>query len=213
MSLINLARKEISDIGKRLYQKGFVPGSSGNISVRIDDQILISSSGTCLGDITPEEVVLIDFQGNILEKNKKPSSEKDMHIEIYKVRPDIKAIVHAHPPKSTSFAVAGIPLNKQILAESVVMLGDVPVAEYAKPSSKELALTAAGYCKIHNAVLLANHGVLTLGNTMLDAFHRIETLELYSEIYLWSKVLGNSNELSGNDIEDLVNLRNKMHSA
>jgi len=207
---IDSLKKEILNIGKNLYKLGFSPAASGNISIRLDDKILISPTGKCLGFMEIEDIVLIDFKGNSLEPGKIPSSEKEMHIEIYKLRSDINAIIHAHPPKSTSFAVAGIPLNKPILAEAVISLGNVPVAKYATPSSLEVAKNTAQQCKDNNAVLMANHGVVSIGKNILDALYRLETLESFAEITLWSKVLGTCNELSSENISELMQIKEKL---
>lgn len=190
------AKKDISEIGKRLYLKGFASGLSGNISVKIDNKILITPSGFNLGDVKQKDIVIIDTDGNKIKGKHNPSSEKQMHVEIYKQRQDINAIVHAHTPKASSFAVAGIPLDKAILSEASVILGHVPVAEYGMPSSDELAKSVASYFKNYSCVLMANHGVVTGGQNLRETYYKLETLELYAEVFLWTKVLGNSNELS-----------------
>ena len=198
------AKKEIAEIGKRLYEKGFAPGASGNISIKVNNSILITPSGFNLGEVGEQDIVILDLDGKKIKGTKNPSSEKQMHVEIYKTRPDIKAIIHAHTPKATSFAVAGIPLDKALLSEAVVVIGSVPIAEYAMPSSDELANVVAGYFNDHNIVLMANHGVVTGGQELKETYYKLETLELYAEIFLWAKLLGKMNELPEENVKELI---------
>jgi len=200
--------KNISDTGKRLYKKGFSPGFSGNISIRHGDKIFITPSGFNLGDINENDVVEIDFNGNPVKQNVKPSSEKFMHIEIYKRRPDINSIIHCHAPKSSAFAVAGMPLNAPILAENVFTLGSVPIVEYSLPSTLKLAIKTADCFLSHDAVLMANHGVTISGKNIEEAYYKMETLEYYAEVFLLSKILGRSNELSNEEVQKILELKN-----
>ncbi|EKE04177.1 MAG: hypothetical protein ACD_20C00098G0005 [uncultured bacterium] len=209
MENLSTFKNEIVKIGKRLYDKGFVPGASGNISIKYKNNILITPSGMNLADVTEEDVSVLDIDGNNISE-KKPSSEKKMHLEIYKARPDITSIVHAHAPKATAFAVAGIPLNAPILSEALVILGYIPVAEYAMPSSDKLALIVADYFKTYDAVLMANHGVVLGGTQLKDVYYKLETLELYAEISIGAKLLGNLNELSKENIQELMELRKSL---
>ena len=203
-------KNEICKTGINLYNKGLSTGTSGNISVRVNGNVFITPSGCCLGDMEEQDIAVIDMDGNHLEGNK-PSSEKVMHLEIYKLRPDLKALVHVHSPKATAFAVAGVPLNKPTIAELIITLGDVPVAEYAAPSSLKLATIVAGYFVKHDNVLMANHGFVSGGKFLKGALYKVETLESYAEIMLWAKVLGNANELSKESVEELIKIREKMH--
>lgn len=206
-SLQNI-KKEISKICKRLYDKGFSPGWSGNVSIKTEQGILITSSGLNLGDVSENDVVLIDLEGNLLDEGKKASSEKLMHIEIYKKRSDISAIIHCHAPKSSAFAVAGIPLNAPILAENVSVLGIVPIAEYALPSTQKLSENVSNLFLEHDSVLMANHGVVVGGKNLSDAYYKMETLEYYAEVFLYSKILGRSKELSPYEVEQVLALKN-----
>ena len=173
---------------------------------------MITSSGSCLGELEEADIVVIDFNGNISEQGKKPSSESLMHLEIYKKRADIKAIIHAHPVKSTVFAVTGITLNRPILSEAIISLGTIALAEYATPSSKMLADNVASYFQEHDVVLMANHGVVVAGKTIKEAYLKLETLEAYAEISLWTAFIGKANELSEKNIKDLMNIRKKLNS-
>jgi L-fuculose-phosphate aldolase len=200
-------KKEISQIGKRVYNKGLSVSTSGNISIRHENTVFITPSGFNLGDVEPFDVVMIDLDGKSLEEAKIPSSERAMHIEIYKRRPDISSIIHAHAPKSSAFAVAGMPLDKHILSEVVFTLGIVPVAEYARPSSDELATKTAEYFLNHDAVLMANHGVVVAGKELKETYYKLETLEMAAEIALGAKVLGNINEISDEEVQKLIEMR------
>jgi len=205
-------KKEISEIGKRLCDKGFACGTSGNISVKFGNKILITPSGTNLGEVEEKDIVMLDLDGNNLDNEKKPSSEKMMHAGIYKIKPDIEAIIHVHPPKSTILAVSGIALDKPILAEALIVLGPVPLTKYAMPSSDKLASIVAEAFENHDAVLMAHHGVVLGGGSLKETYYKLETLESYAEITIWSKMLGNSNELSQENISELMKLRKKIFS-
>jgi len=172
------ARIALCDIGVRMYNKGFVSGSDGNISVKIsDNEIITTPTGVCKGYMTPDMLVKMDLAGNILDGEKKPSSEVKMHLRVYNENPDVMAVVHAHPPVGTAFAVAGRPLDVAYMAESVVYLGAVPCAEFALPGSVEVPDSIAPFCKDYNACFIGNHGTLTWGESLEDAYYRLESLE------------------------------------
>lgn len=210
MKKLENIKQEISQIGKRLYDKGFVPGKSGNISVKKDDKMLITPSGYNLGDVTPDVIPEIDINSGEYECKVKPSSEKNMHLSIYKKRPDLSCIIHAHCPKSTAFAIAGYSMNVPVLAEGIIILGDVSIAEYAMPSSEGLAEKVSDKFKDNNVVLMANHGVVVAGKNLIDTYYLIETLEAYAETVLWAKLLGNLNNLPKTEIEKLRELRKSL---
>lgn len=201
---------KIIDIGKRLYSRGFCPGTSGNISFRVKDRIYITSSGSCLGELEEDDVLVCALDGNLIEGNKKISSESKMHFLVYSARPDIDAIVHAHPPKATAFGIAGVPLDKPILAEAYFWLGSVPIAEYALPSTDVLAQSVVDALKTHDAVLMANHGVTVIGQDLKHTFFKFETLELYADMYLNTKILGKANILNEEQLSEIDELRKKM---
>ena len=135
-------------------------------------------------------MVVTDLDGNKIAGERKPSSEMQMHLEVYQQRPDIQAVVHAHPPVATAFAVAGIPLDRAVLAEVVTTLGSVPIAEYATPSTKELPEAVRKYVKAHDGMLLANHGALTLGSDVFAAYYKMETIEHFANISFVARMLG-----------------------
>jgi L-fuculose-phosphate aldolase len=204
-------KKDIIEVGRRLYQKGFVASNDGNISVRINDrQILTTVTGVSKGFLGVEDVVLVDRRGEKISGKGEPSSELKMHLVIYDKRPDVKAVVHAHPPVATGFAVAGIPLAQCILPEVVVSLGAVPVAQYGTPSTVEVCDAILPYVDSAEAFLLANHGAVTLGEDVFRAYYRMETVEHFARILLTARLLGNVNILSREQVEKLVEVRGKM---
>ncbi|MEI7473313.1 MAG: class II aldolase/adducin family protein [bacterium] len=210
MKDFEVIKQQICEIGKRLYDKGFVPGKSGNISVQIDDYMLITPSGYNLGDVTPSLIPIINIETGEFEGGKPPSSERNMHLEIYRKRPDLSCIIHAHCPKSTAFAIAGRALNMPVLAEGVLSLGSIPVASYAMPSSQELADFVSEKFLENDVVLMANHGVVIGNKNLLDAYYVVETLEMFAETVLWTKVLGNANELSSSEMQKLKDLKKRL---
>ncbi|HSA05775.1 MAG TPA: class II aldolase/adducin family protein [Candidatus Gastranaerophilales bacterium] len=201
---------QICQIGKMLYDKGFVPGSSGNISHKTDNTIIITPSGSCLGKLSTSDLVKIDLDGNLVDLKGKPSSEKLMHVEIYKRRPDISAIIHAHPPKSTALSVAGKEIKAPLIAEAVVTLGEIPLVKYETPSSFELAQNVADCFIGHEAVLMANHGVTVCGKSLEKAYYKMETVEFTSEIYLITELLNKRNEIPAEKLPDLIKIREQL---
>jgi len=203
-------KRDIIEIGRRLHRKGFVASNDGNISIRVSDhEILATATGVSKGYLTTDDVVVVDPLGRKLSGSGEPSSELKMHLVIYEKRPDVKAVVHAHPPVATGFAVAGIPLAQCILPEVVVSLGAVPVAEYATPSTFEVCDTILPHIQNAEAFLLANHGAVTMGEDVFQAYYRMETVEHFAKILLTAKLLGRVNVLTPAQVEKLVELRKK----
>ena len=205
------ARKLICEIGKRMYNRNYVAANDGNISVKIGpNTILTTPTGVSKGFMTPDMMVKMDLLGKVLAGEMKPSSEVKMHLRVYNENSTVNAVVHAHPPVATSFAVAGINLDKPILTEQIILLGDVPVATYATPGTEEVPNSIAPYCNDHNGVLLANHGALTWGKDLVQAYHRLESLEHYATILMYtSNIINKANELSCSQIAELVKIRNR----
>ncbi|MFC1569247.1 class II aldolase/adducin family protein [bacterium] len=204
----------IIDIGKRLWQREFIASNDGNITVRIDDNRLMTTpTGVSKGFMTPDMIIELNMDGKVLSQTNqyRPSSEVKMHIEVYKQRDDIKSVVHAHPPVCTSFAVAGIPLDKCVLPEAVLTLGAVPIAPYGTPSTMEIPDSIKPYLQNSDAILLANHGALTLGTDLISAYHRMETLEHSAKIVFTAIQLGNVNMIPGPEVEKLMELREKLN--
>ena len=203
-------KKQIIKYGQKLGEKNMTPATSGNISVRTGENILITGSGTCLSDLNEEEIVLIDKDCNVVDGQIKPSSEKNLHSAIYSIRSDINAIVHCHAPYVSAFAVCHIPLSKPIISENVFYFGEIPVADYALPGSDKLVENTAKYFTKHDAVLLANHGIIIGAKDLKNAYYLMETAETFAQIYLNSMLLGGPKELSKKDIEEIYELRNAM---
>src|SRR5687767_15261267 len=185
------ARAEIVEVGRRLWQRGFVASNDGNISVRLDEGRLITTpKNVSKGFMTPGMMVVTDLDGRKIAGERDPSSEIKMHLQVYRDRPDARAVVHAHPPTATGFAVAGIPLDRAVLAEVVTTLGSIPIAEYATPSTDALPAACSKYLKAHDGLLLANHGALAIGPDLFTAYYRMETIEHFARISLVTRMLG-----------------------
>ena len=186
------AEKElICQIGKLLYDRGYVAANDGNISLRVGEHLVMTPSGVSKGRMTPDMLLVTDLEGNVLEGNRHPTSEGKMHLAVYRHRPDVGAVVHAHPPVSTAFAACRTGLETPYLAELVVGLGTVPCTpEFAMLSTDEVPESVVPYLPDHNAVLLANHGALTWGGNLWDAFDRMETVEHTAKILMNIQMMG-----------------------
>ncbi len=200
-------KNDIISFGRIAGNRNLTPGISGNISVRCDDKIIITTSGSANSFLNNEDICVIDFAGNLIEGSKKASSEKFLHIEFYKKRPDIGAICHFHSPYLTSFAASGIAITEKVLPEIVFMFGEIPLAEYALPGSKLLVGETAKYFDNYKVVLMKNHGVISGGETLKDAYLNIELCETYAQTLVLSKILGGAKILSDNQVEEIDSLR------
>lgn len=198
---------EIIKCGKLCGEKNYTPGYSGNISARYRDGMLITASGSSNGYLKRSEVVFTDFEGNSLEKGKKPSSEKKLHAGIYKLRSEFNYIIHVHAPYLSSFASSGRDLMAPIMAENVFYFGGIPLAEYALPSSEDLVVNTIKYFDKYDAVLMANHGFVVASKTMEDAYMKLELAESYAQVVLNTEVLGGAQVLSEEDTKAILNLR------
>lgn len=205
------AKKLICEIGRRMYHRGYVAANDGNISIRTgEDSIICTPTGVSKGFMTTDMLVKLNLKGEKIAGKLKPSSEIKMHLRIYMENEEALAVVHAHPPMATAFAVAGIELNKPILPEAIVLLGTVPIAPYATPGTQEVPDSIAPYCKDYNALLLANHGALTWGRDITEAYHRMESLEHYATIMYYTNTIGKANELNCKEIDKLLEIRKNM---
>ena len=201
------ATRDLIKICHLMYERSYVVSSDGNVSVQLDDgRVLATPTMTCKGRITEELLAITDLDGRALN-DKRASSELAMHLLIYRERPDVKAVCHAHPPHGTAFAVAGLPIDQPILSEVILTLGCVPLAEYGTPSTQELTDAMRPLVKHHNALLMANHGAVAYGADLWQAWDRLETLEHTARIAILSRVLGGSRNLSPDAIEKLINVR------
>ncbi|MFN0123471.1 MAG: class II aldolase/adducin family protein [Blastocatellia bacterium] len=204
-------RQQIVAIATRCYDRGLLVAGDGNISVRVGpDRLLATPSGVSKGWMTPDMIVAVDLAGNPLEQSEyKVSSEWPMHRVIYEHRPDIHAVVHAHPPHATGFAVAGLALDKAILSEVVLTLGCVPLAAYGTPSTRELTDGIEPFLAYHDALLMANHGAVAYADTLEKAFNKLETLEHTCKISFIARTLGNENTIPDYAIPKLFDIRER----
>ena len=206
-------KKQICEIGKRIYDRGMVAANDGNISVKIsDNEFLCTPTGVSKGFMTPEFICKVDKDGKPLETNGKfrPSSEIKMHMRVYQKRPDVQSVVHAHPIYATSFAIAGIPLTQPIMPEAVIALGCVPIAEYGTPSTMEIPDAVEKYLPYFDAVLLENHGALSYSDSLLNAYYKMESLEFYAQLLFNARQLGGPKEFSEAQVQRLYEIRRQM---
>ena len=202
-------REAVCRVGKLLYDRGYVAANDGNISVKVaENRLLITPSGVSKGRMTPEMLLVTDLDGTVVEGNRHPSSEGKMHLEVYRGRPDVNAVVHAHPPVSTAFAVCRRGLETPYLSELVAGLGHVPCTpSFAMLSTREVPESVRPYLADHNALLLANHGALAWGGDLWEAFDRLETVEHTAKIVLNAQLLGGGVPLTEEEVARLQGLR------
>ena len=201
----------ICEIGRRVWQRGYVASNDGNFSIRVgENRFLATPTMISKGFMKPEDLVVLDFEGNQLEGQRKPTSETLLHLGIYRERPDVNAVVHAHPPYATAFAVAQEPVPKCVLPEVEIFLGEIPIAEYETPGSQDFANSIKPYLKDFNLFLLANHGALALGEDLEQAYHRMEIVDQYCRILLYTRQLGNYKQITQEKMQDLFNLKQKL---
>jgi L-fuculose-phosphate aldolase len=206
-------KKEICEIGRRIYNRGMVAANDGNISVKIsDNEILCTPTGVSKGFMTPDMICKVDVNGKVLAANApyKPSSEIKMHLRVYKQRPDVRSVVHAHPMYATSFAIAGMALTQPIMPEAVIALGCVPLAKYGRPSTEEIPDSIEEFLPYFDAVLLANHGALSWSDSLLAAYMKMESVEFYAQLLYQSKVLGGPKEFTPEQVEQLYEIRRQF---
>ena len=206
-------KKQICDIGKRIYDRRMVAANDGNISVKLNDnEFLCTPTGVSKGFMTPEFICKVDAEGKVLQANEGfcPSSEIRMHMRVYRRRPDVGAVVHAHPIFATTFAVAGIPLTRPITAEAVISLGCVPIAPYGTPSTMEIPDAIEPYLEHFDQVLLESHGALTWGQDLQTAYFKMESVEFYAELLYRTRQLGGSREFDEKTLQKLYEIRRQM---
>jgi len=214
MASFALQRRQLVDTGKRLAERRLIAGCDGNISVRVArDRLLVTPSGLNKGRLRPSDLVVTDLAGRKIEGDCEASSEIRMHLYAYAQRPDVGAVVHAHPPCATAFAVAGRPLPADVLPEVIALVGQIPLTEYAAPGTDEVPGVLEPYIAAHTAFLLRNHGVLTLGYALEEAYHRMETVEQYAHILMLAAPLGELSRVPARDLERLTGLRPQYPDA
>ena len=201
------ARRAIVRVGQLMYERGYVVSSDGNLSVRLaDGRLLATPTQTSKGRMTEDSLALTDIEGRPLS-DRRASSELAMHLLIYRERPEVNAVCHAHPPHGSAFAVAGLAIDEPILSEVILTLGCVPLADYGTPSTEELTEAMRPLVRHHNALLMANHGAVAYGADLWQAFDRLETLEHTARITILARILGGSRSLPPESIEKLINVR------
>ncbi|MDD3409785.1 MAG: class II aldolase/adducin family protein [Eubacteriales bacterium] len=207
-------KEQICDVCHKMWQLGWVAANDGNVSVKMEDGTFwVTPTGMSKSFITPEKLVRIDADMNKLEgaDGLRPSSEMKMHMRCYAERPDVGAVVHAHPPTATGYAVANRPLDCYSMIETVIAVGSVPVTPYGTPSTYEVPEAIAPYLSQHDVLLLQNHGALTVGCDLITAYYRMETLELFAKISLNAELLGGAQEISRANIDKLLDLRENYY--
>jgi L-fuculose-phosphate aldolase len=201
-------RIDLVRFGQMLHAQGFVAATDGNLSVRLDsNRVMVTPTGFSKGMLQPEDMVLVDLEGKKLSGTTGPSSEIAMHLTIYRMRPDVGAVVHAHPCTATGFASAGIALDEPLCSEVVVTLGSVPLAPYATTGTAELSESLQPFIADHNAILMANHGVVTYGADLHQAYMRMEAVEHYAKVVLAARQLGQARSLDRREVEKLTSVR------
>jgi L-fuculose-phosphate aldolase len=203
-------RQQIADFSQLCYQKDYLAATDGNLSVRLaDGDIMCTPTRINKAFVRPEDSVVVDMDGNHVRGDRKASSEIEMHTLIYRLRPDVNAIVHCHPQAATSYAAAGIPLNKALISEVVLALGCIPITEYGTPGTPELTEELTPFVEHYDALLMANHGVVTYGADLMDAYNRMDTVEHFAKISIYTQILGKEQLLSSEDVEKLWVQRQK----
>ncbi len=193
-----------------MYARGYVASNDGNISARLGkNRILLTGKGISKGFMKTKDLSIVDMDGQTISGNSKPSTEIFLHLQIYKDRPDVQSVCHAHPPYATGFAVAGIPLDQHVLPEVIIALGTIPLVEYGTPGTEDFYRPLKPLLGSFDAFLLANHGALTVGKNVMDAYHKMETLEHFAHIAFVALQLGKITPLKKNQVRKLVDARGK----
>jgi L-fuculose-phosphate aldolase len=207
-------RQAIVQFGRMLHENGLVAATDGNLSVRLDDKhVLVTPTCISKGRMRASDMVIVDMDGKRLAGKRRVSSEIGMHLLIYRLRPDVRGIVHAHPPTATGFAASGYDLNRPLVCEVVVGLGSIPLARYGTPGTPELTDALEPLIPHHDAILMANHGVVTFGSSLESAYMKMETVEHFAKIALVSHLLGNQQPLGEKEVEKLQEVRHRYISG
>ena len=209
-------REQMCDVCHKMWQLGWVAANDGNVSVKLPDgNYLATPTGISKSFITPDKLVIIDGEGKVVDglPGYKPSSEIKMHLRCYRERPDVGAVVHAHPPTATGYAVAGLSMDQYSMIETVIAIGSIPLTPYGTPSTNEVPEAITPYLQDHDVMLLQNHGALTVGADLITAYYRMETLELYAKISLTAHLLGGAQEIPRDKIDVLMDLRENYYKV
>jgi|SRR4051812_4596003 L-fuculose-phosphate aldolase len=214
MTTLSQYRDAIVHFGKVLYDRGFIAATDGNISVRLDEnRLLVTPTCMCKGMMQPNDLVVVDLHGRKIEGERNVSSEVQMHLLVYNMRPDIQAIVHAHPPTATGFAAAGIALDQPLVSEVVLTLGEIPLAPYGCPGTQALSDCLRPLVPDYDAILMANHGVVTYADDLNRAFMHMETVEHFAKITLVARTLGQQQVLAPEEVRKLADIRRQLEAA
>ncbi len=207
-------RREIVEIGRWIHRQGLVSGFDGNISARLDNyRVLSTPTAVCKGMMQPDDLVIVDYEGKKISGRRNMTSELAMHLLYYRRRSDANAVVHAHPPTATGYAAAGLSLNKALVSEVVLSLGCIPLARYGTPGTPELTEALDPLVRKYDAVLMANHGVVTCGPDLMRAYFKMETVEHFAKISLVTELLGKQVLLSDADVDKLLAARQRYFGA
>lgn len=207
-------RRETIHYGRMMYEHGFVAAMDGNISVRLDEErILCTPTAMCKGAMRPSDLVVVDPEGRRVAGKRDVSSEIGMHLLIYRMRPDVRGVVHAHPTTATGFAAAGMALDKPLVSEVVISLGSIPLARYGTPGTPELAEALEPFVSEYDAILMANHGVVTYGESLPQAYMKMETVEHFARIALVTHMLGRQEPLGNEELEKLLVVRSRYQGT
>jgi L-fuculose-phosphate aldolase len=204
-------KEQICEIGRRLYTKGFAAANDGNITVRLNDrEVLCTPTMVSKGYMKPEDICKVDYEGKQLAGTRKRTSEVLLHLAVYRQRPDVMAVVHCHPPHATAFAVAHEPIPKCVLPEVEVFLGEVPFAVYETPGGQKFADTVVPFAKESNTVILANHGTVTFGPSLENAYFNTEIIDAYCRILILARQLGRVNYFTEEQTKELLALKKRL---
>ena len=208
---LHQAKQEIVEVGRRLYDNGYIVSSDGNVSARIsEDRVVARPTGLCKGTLSPDDLCILDIEGNQISGRLRPSSEIGMHYFLYRERPDIAAVVHAHPPTATAFSIADIPLTDCVLPEVIITLGSIPTASYGTPGGPEISEPIKQYVKEYDAYVLENHGATTIGSDVMNAYFKMETMEQFARILFIARQLGGVNVLDREQVGKLLKIRDRL---
>ncbi len=206
-----ILKEEICEIGRRLYNKGFAAANDGNITIRLNErEVLCTPTMVSKGFMKPEDICKVDYEGDQLAGTRKRTSEVLLHLAVYKTRPDVNAAVHCHPPHATAFAVAQEPIPKCILPEVEVFLGEVPTVRYETPGTQKFAETIIPYVKDCNTIILANHGTVTFGPNLENAYFNTEIIDAYCRILILARQLGRVNYFTEGQTKELLDIKKRL---
>jgi L-fuculose-phosphate aldolase len=204
-------KEQICEIGRRVYQKGFAAANDGNLSIRVgENEVVCSPTMICKGYMTPDDICAVDLEGNQIGGKRKRTSEILLHLSIMKARPDVKAVVHCHPPHATAFAVAGEPIPQCILPEVEVFMGEIPIAPYETPGTQKFADTVLPFLKGTSCIILKNHGTVSFGKTLEEAFWKTEILDSYCRILMLARQLGKIDYFTQQQTNELLDLKKRL---